>query len=408
MMKITVRFSLIAYFVGVPQSMSFPDVVAQAQVTVSPAQVIPEVRFIAAGIENSRQQLACAQGSISYYQFTPKEFLPASINGEPLDPIDREVVRTGRWILQDSILSMFVVIPSKDPNGASELYRIVARDTEALTYNEFTQQTVGGEPKSVRQGAIRSAESVLKRGMWNLCPYLDPRAYTSYFGHPMFPPLNTMLLRSGSKAVYKGEEQLYGTSCMRVDVQETKRTLKSYWFDAAHSFLLRRMESNVTYNGGVRLQQEWIMPEIIEGKGAWLPAVVEVRTYVKGKEADAQSGQLPQLTKFTISNFSAGCDASEKDLTIRWPLDTNVTDVINQVNLRVVAVERANLKSWNERRKQAGQSEVQPVVLNPEELKRLNQQRKQQEQLPLEDPVGAAVPIEDLPSLLAPVDAPKP
>lgn len=380
---------------------------SQDKSVINQTKIEAEIRFLASGISNAREQLKCGQGDVAFYQYTPKEFFdlypPRNVDiVEAIDyKKDQELNEKGIWHFQKPNLFLEVQSQSENPDLPGK-HLLSTNVTEAKLYFE----EIGKRPNtqvhyiSSRNGQIRPPESVLFEGIWELYSYLDPRSYISYMGYPRLLSLDRVLLEQKAPIFYEGEELYDGSRCMKVGIQSEPLIRQTFWFDIEHSFLLRRNEVNVTENGKSKLVNEWQMPQIVESNGVWLPALVEAKTYLYGTEKITADGK-PKFTirRFTMSNFKATCDIPAEDLTFNWPLGMSIDDDLHQRELVSVAVEKGDAEIWDKQRKAQEKPVLETITADVDQIELYNTMLQKQGRKKLANPIAVLVRREDLPQL---------
>jgi hypothetical protein len=365
-------------------------------------QVSPEVRFVAAGIEDSRQKLHNAQATVSYYQFTPKEsfdrwrklpYIPSNLPSKDLET--RQLVH---WYLQDPYLVMQIQPDRNEPNNNILSERFI---TDSNTVKVLDEYLAHDRPDFgiYHIGIIRRPEGVVKNGLWQYRQELDPRQNAYYSA---VTPLDRVLLKSDPPAEFKREEAIEGSKCMKIEASPMKGFRATYWFDVEHGFILRKAELFVVVAGNSTLIRETTIPHLLESNDMWLPALVEIKDFAQSQPTnqDATSQKAPttlaNLKRITISDFKTNVKGPPETRVMRWPLGTNITDDINQRRLIVVALEKHDLAMLNEQRKAHDKFEYASTPIEEKELSALNQRLKEQGRPALKEAAAVAVESEDL------------
>lgn len=370
-------------------------------------QVPPEIRFVAAGIENARQQLQCGQSAVTVYQFTPKEYFKTRqpLGGQPSHQ-DREETTKSWWNYQAPKMSLSTRIDpaSSDIMRYQRLVIDVAGDKSLQGYDDSAKNSRGG---TYYMGSIMPHGQILKNGLAQEYEMNDPRYYAYYYGNL---PLDKLFLKKTGipmfdgmpSPVYKGEASVEGSRCMMVEVRPSKDIRWIYWIDVEHGFLVRRQESYRQRGDRELMYMEVRVPRLVESNGSYLPALVEKKQFfvnAKGQNDNAVVNNRPLLTRVSISDFKADCNISPEVFLMKWPVGTNITDVINQQKLVVIAVGKVDLADLNKQRKRQGKPEYVSTPIDEKELLSLNKRLKTQGKAELKDVVAVAVGQEDIATL---------
>jgi hypothetical protein len=307
----------------------------------------PEVQFIAAGIENARQQLECAQATVTRYEYIPQsysELLKLYSKAPAKLPVgSQETTRTGQWYYQKGKLALSVEADPKVPSKSRSTSFVVA-DGRASMLDKYDENL--GKPTPVKKphdiyyfGQIAPAASTLKDGIWGSgMEYFDPRAY-AHFQFPGGPALNQLLLDPKMSATVVGEETLYGSPCRKVQIWVGKNYEILFWIDVEHGFLLRQMEERAHMDGKILLDTQVTVPRVIESNGIWMPAIVEHRNFFPPPDKPEDALKVPQkdvlLKRTTITNFKTDCSIPAKTFVMEWPEGTNVNNQITQERFTV-------------------------------------------------------------------------
>lgn len=409
---------------------------AQAAVSVN-KNTPPEVRFVAAGIENARQKLRCAQAVLSSHQRIYKEYSilrsfektaggANDKSGGRADvqsqKEDTEVTHTVQWYYQEPKIAMLVQ-PNGRTYGKIEGYRrLVADEKSAMIVEQHEDKSPGikAQDKFFYIGNISSPETILANGLWKAEQLFDPRYYVYYWG---IMPLDELLAANDSSPIFKGEEIVAGSRCLKIEAATSKDTRTIFWVDTEHSFLIRRQENYKLLNGKPALEIEVQVPRLLESNGIWFPAVIERKDFFAMQLAVDQKffegraefvpgvplnkvrieggiASLPRAEyRITITDFKADCDVSPEVFTMYWPLGTNIRDNINQKMLMMFPMSRKHLAALNKIRNEQGQQDLTTRALKKEELGEFNDFRKQQGMQELEDAVAVVVDNKDLSAL---------
>lgn len=346
---------------------------ARSQTKNMPAPIAPEVRFVAAGVQNAREQFRRAQAVITYHSKRPKLYferqraialnphvrLPPSLRERllkaPTDP--RETTSTSLFYYEaPNIFIEKQTDPKVAINIRSESVVIDANRAYVLElYDEKEGQSKQSNDKSgyYSFGYIRPRNEMLENGLVKYAKLSDPRYY-SYFDHLGGEPLDQRFLRADFLPTYQGEEVLNGSRCMKIEVSFLQDAKILYWIDVEHSFLLRRREERVNVGNEYLLSLETIVPQVQESNGIWLPTTVETREFLD--PVKAEPGKSPEVdpskvvfSRTTISDFKANIDIPTNTFVMKWPIGTNVKNQITQD--KFVAGEDNNQKTQSKEKK---------------------------------------------------------
>lgn len=331
------------------------------------AQVAPEVRFVAAGIANARQQLHCGQVTVTRTRVESKEIAAFMrlLTGEATETkvdVNQETRETAQWRWQESKLSLLVNFDRFNPREIRRSERIVSDGRVATILTEY-ENPAHLEHGIYHRGTIAPAETVLKDGIYLFHAEFDPRfeAYYDHYNIAGQKPLDELFLQSKPPAVFKGEETLEGSRCMKIEIMNfglgaPQGAPTHYWIDIEHGFLLRRQEEQSVVGqklGQKALNWEVRVPRLIENNGVWLPAEVErkrtfnfdadkLRANEKRRiplESYKFEGRIaffpPNVERITFSEFKADCDLPPDAFILKWPVGTSVQDKFTQKTFKV-------------------------------------------------------------------------
>lgn len=327
------------------------------------ADIAPELRFLVAGISDARAKLRCAQAHISYNEVTSKEFAQLLADAEASNeetPGDTDTNMVGKdqetnvaawWYIKDEQLSMFV----KPDSPRVNYEQIVANSTTAKIVTEFRESDKLQASQSVKAsagvyhfGSIVRNEVVLKNQLWRQWNSLDPRFYAFQLGSL---PLDERILKSNPPAIYRGEETVDGSRCMKVQVHPFNGISKVYYVDVDHGFIIRRLEDYQDINGKSVLVGELTTSQIVGEAGIWLPTFIESKAYspllitketqtaeVKKALSLAPDGvkiedgmiTFPaQAYQVKISDLKINCNIDPRAFILNWPIGTQVQDQVS-------------------------------------------------------------------------------
>lgn len=312
-----------------------------------------QVRFVVAGVQAARVQFPRVQATLKYQLATPKLYYERqkqiALNPHfALSPGQKkQVLKMQTNDREVTSLSTFsyeapnVAIEHRaDPKVAAILRfdRVVVKGNLAYALEQYDKQEgqsnkPNDESGYYSFGYIRPSTEIMKDGLIDNSQLSDPRYYC-YYDRLGNEPIDQRLLRPDFKAVYRGEEVMNGSRCMKVEVSFLQDAKILYWIDVEHNFLLRRREER-TYDGEDLLRDETIVPEVQESNGVWLPKTIEIREFLD--PVKAKVGQSPEvdpskvvLTRVTISDFKANTDIPTSTFVMKWPKGTNVRNQITQ------------------------------------------------------------------------------
>lgn len=375
-----------------------------AQTQSSPkAQVPANVRFVAAGIANAREQIRCVRAAVVYHESNPQEWLEAMRSaakdkGVEMPGLAVERRLTAQWYHQNSRFAMLIQPGSEDADTWRYQHLVVGDEHER--YVQKLDDKKGSKGGVYYLGSVSPLGTSLKNGRWEAWSFMDPRSYAYFYGKW---PLDKLLLENNPPPVFKGEATVEGSRCMKIELSRSKDSRQIFWFDAEHGFLLRRMETYHQMNDKMILDEEMRVPEVVESNGVWLPATVEIKNFVslRGDSEKAQGVPKPFIftRRVTVSDFQADCALPPEVFTLSWPLGTNITDTISQKRLVVVAVDAKELSALNHLHREAKQPELEAAAIREQDLTALKGQRKEQGLLDLKDPVAVALDEKDLAAL---------
>jgi hypothetical protein len=317
----------------------------QSQVAAQKAQVSNEVRFVAAGIEDARHHLQCAHVKVERYQLIPKEAL-MYIYSRPNAPKisasiltkDDEQRQVAWWNLRTPDISITVEPDQTDSQQILRYERLnvnknIARLLQA--YQRLDKDKSNERGQYYYEGFIRNPSTIIKNDLWHAYEYLDPRFYAySAVGIP----LEQLFLNGATPAIFKGEEKLYNSRCMKIEVIRNPNYYEIYWIDIEHSFIVRRVENYSRVDDKSMLIGETRIPNLIGKNNQWLPGTVERKDFVSGPK-------IFNFQRIIFSEFNNDCQFSPETFDFSWPLGTNVTDEINIKDLVVASIETKDFVS---------------------------------------------------------------
>lgn len=300
------------------------------------SQISAEVRFVAAGIMDGRDQIKCGQAVVTHYQKTPKEFfdylrLHSSTKEAARLPIgDEEKTQTAWWYYQNSKLSMFVEEDRTSPQEIL-LYQRIVTDAKNARILQAYKNPARKQRGVYYVGAIIPVETAIQNGLRQNSEFLDPRFYAYYY--TLERSLDQLFLDKSVSPSYKGEEVIEGSRCMKVEVWLSEDEQSIFWIDVEHGFLARREAEYVRVENKMQLSREVRVPSIVESNGVWLPAIVERKDFLlslQGRGRDKGAITPPTILKrVTISDFKTHCEIPPMAFILDWPLGTNVSDGLN-------------------------------------------------------------------------------
>ena len=273
------------------------------------------VRFLAAGIKNSREGLSCGQANVVIKNVEPKEL------SSPPEKEDKVTTTSVAWHIKDEQISMSVLRFLGDSKTPIVSEALVADAAQAKV---LTGQNMGNGIISY-SGAILPAAEVIDTRMWKENRLIDPRHY-AYLDS--FPIDETLLW---DKCIFKVEEEtIDGDICSKITVTNaTQPTLKAeriVWIDAQHSFLVRRSETYFDYRGKKVLFRRSKITKIVNSGGVWFPAEVKVEEFEGALDGDFDSRPVTQSVM--ISDFKAECEMPKEVFQLDWPTGTDVSNSI--------------------------------------------------------------------------------
>ena len=335
-------------------------------------EAAPEIRYVAAGMENARSLLSPASARVTLSQFTPRQvrMLVGRIAEEnSQETVDRESTQTARWYCQGDRLSMSVEPAGGPDTEPLRLVRLVADERDARILYRYARPDpeTEGEWHLADSGSILPVGGALAHGLWQTWERLDPR-YWAYFDGEQ--PLDRELLASEPPPAFVGEEQLYDSRCMKIELWAGDAVRVFYWIDVDHSFIIRRSELYQKVGDEMRLVREVDTSEVAESGGCWLPARVESRFswQVKATGQAEDAGRLvapdntdptgikveegiatlpPVIQRVTITDFAANQPIPAEVFSLEWPLDTEVHDQITNRYFVVTALSPAEYEKWS-------------------------------------------------------------
>ena len=319
------------------------------------AQLVPssEVRFVIAGIQAARTQFPRVQATLKYQLVTPKLYYERqkqmALNSRiPWSPEQQEKLlkmpMDKRDVISSSTFSYespnIAIEDRADPKsiGILRFRRIVVNGNDCYVLDQYDRNKgqsnkPNDESGYYSYGYIRPSNELMKNGLVDILQLSDPRYYC-YFDRLGGEPIDQRLLRPEFKAAYQGEEVMYGSRCMKIEISFLQDAKILYWIDVEHNFLLRRREER-TYSGDDLLRDETVVPEVQESNGVWLPKAIEIHKFLE--PVKSQSGQSPEfdaskvvLTRVTISNFKAKMDIPSSTFEMKWPEGTRVRNQMTQ------------------------------------------------------------------------------
>lgn len=322
-------------------------------------QSSPEVRFVAEGIKKSRQQLQCAQATITHTQVLSKDFetleksraesLPLYLQPSPLNKTvkSKETSETARWYYQKPKLSMMIETSDSSSRTPTRYERLTSDGREAKLLQRVTRKSQDNDTQSntINIGIISPPGSALFNGIWRPYSHLDPRTYMYYDG---VEPLDKLLLKQNPPPVFKGEETITGSRCMKLQVQTAPDAQTLYVIDVDHGFIIRRIEDYIQSENKMVLLSSMEVPRLLESNGTWFPAIVEMKILwtaimATGKAHNFQVPPVddvavpPVVKRLTISDFNANCNVPPELFTLDWPLGSRVEDKMTQKSFVVTA-----------------------------------------------------------------------
>lgn len=196
--------------------------------------------------------------------------------------------------------------------------------------------------------SISHPEEVLKNGIWQPFMELDPRFWVYYQGN--LTPLDQLLLEHNPAPIFRGEEMLEGSRCMKFELQIEPQYQDVSWFDVEHGYMARQRNLyGHTATGQSFLAYQIKVPKIAESNGIWFPTLVEVTANLlapatmKSDRIRTENGlrfMPPIVKRVVISDFNAGesYQLPPDAFNLNWPIGTEVTDQFHNKVYHVRAV----------------------------------------------------------------------
>lgn len=326
------------------------------QVTQKPTQdnIPAEVRFLAAGIQDARERLQCAQATVTSVEETPWEVaLVNAADEEPHKSLKDTVSTTNaKWYYQKPKLSLLVE-PDVSDNTIGEISERLVDDGTHIKYLQTYRTYVNKNTPNSRDaryrylGLLNYSESAIKNGLWASHKDLDPRYYAYC---PLGEPLDQTLLQTDNTPIAQGKEAMGGSQCMKVQFRRYGSKRIVCWLDLEHNFLLRRMEVYGTVSKQMVLESVLAISRLQESHGIWMPALAEIKQFsfltdvpeigvpiVNEKEPEALNSERikteghlsilpPAITRIKISNFLVDGTIPPAAFTLEWPVGSTVQD----------------------------------------------------------------------------------
>lgn len=325
---------------------------AQSTTQIAPASkdtISPQMRFLAAGIANMRQQLQCAEARFTYYHATPRQPTPdwvlkelakqgMKIRPPGPGPLLKETTVV-RWYYQKPQLAIWVEETNNDQEELVSRQRLVfdgkqvsllggpLQKQDQHETQSKVEQGEGGKEGNIDlkkfshlpDGTVLPPENALRDGLWHFMPQADLRFHT-YEG-PI--QLDKVLLQKQWNPVFKGEETVFGSQCWKVEVSSEKG-VGDYWIDVEHGFLVRKVERNRYVDGKLVLIARMEAPKLLESNGVWVPALAETRAFEQPVNSATATSYIAE--RLIISNFKANGNLPASIFTMDWPVGARVQD----------------------------------------------------------------------------------
>lgn len=375
----------------------------EAQMPNQGKNTIPvEVQFMAAGIRDARERAKCIQVEFTHTYYRSKEFVQFQNSKEEGFP---EQLRISRPVQAIETTNAGIVnykrpqlsIEFNSYTNASKIVSnslLYADGKEAKTLDRQTYTDLSGQSNSTLSGVRVMQNEVVYNGVWRLYSNSDPRTYTYYAGGR---PLDTILLNPKAAPTFVGEQIVDGSRWMGVKLSESKTAHALLWIDVDHSFLLRKLSRYSSVNGKDVLTYEIDVPSLLESKDFWFPSTIETKQFwMDFGEISHVGSEAPIINRINVSTFKSDCNIPSETFQLKWPVGTSVSDVVNQEQLRVMAVEKPDLFTFNTQREQKKRSPRLSTEIEERELAEVNAESIKQGKPKLNNPVAVAIDQDDL------------
>ncbi len=331
-------FSLVALSLG----LLLTPAITHAQ---SKTQQDPKIKFISSGITNARSKIRSFQASTEYYNFEPKEvnaiFADLFPDSKLKLNVDIENIWSTQYWSQGDLHKSSITYLKGDMQSENHTRIIFIEPLQAATLDwDLVKKEDGTEEKRYVVGSIVPREWGFRDGFSGDIQGSDPRKLAHPAGLNLF--FDDLLNRADVPAFYKGEVELDGTLCYKIERHSDANNQKIYWLDKEHDFIVRRIEYME------KVGDKWFPTQVTrtlriqESNGIWFPALVEMRVafalmppYQVGGE---KYGKLPvgvapdkvqtvngiltvpgRFYRYTVENLRVNKPIAPENLVLEWP-----------------------------------------------------------------------------------------
>lgn len=345
----------------------------QASKTNSPSatNVSAQVRFIALGIKNSREQLQNAQCVVDYQQITPirvQDYIASRVNTRAGQSVmttkastDEKLKERAWWFYRSPQLSTIVQLDPDQGNARAYMNfdHLVADENNALTLQKYSR--IPGN-SSYYMGVISRKDDIVKNGLWTSYAHLDPRFYSHCAYSTVGVPLDEVLLEGKYPTEFRGEISIYGSRCMQVELIRSADYHELYTIDVDHNYIVRQVAIYASMNGQKSPILDAEIPNIIKSEDFWMPSNIIVKQYV-GDDGEFVTQSV------NISEFKINPEFSPFVFEMNWPFGTTIENSVDQKRYTALTLESSDIQllteSKDRQKKDRQKNETQDGVNAP-------------------------------------------
>jgi len=299
---------------------------------------LPSVDFVAAGIDHFLQEFKEGTATVVARLVIPDE-LASYFDSLSKGGVKNGATNTVKWYYHEPNLCL----TWQSQESSSPEHDLVTQSRVVITADEYRLLQAQTEKKEGKQetyysGGIAPADQFLSSGLFTNLMDMDPRYYAYYWEEK---PLSEVFRSEESQARVAAEETVFDSRCLRVDLSDESHKA-SYWVDIEHNFLVRRMQAHYQMFGSLVPMVEAEVPELQHSGNVWLPAVVERRLNIYGKEEGVPDQEAKPIlfgtvtTRTEIRDFRADAPVPDEVFILHFPRGTRISDHFTQKVYHVV------------------------------------------------------------------------
>ena len=354
-----------------------------------------EINFLIAAIRSGRTEIKPSTATLRISESLSSTYLDMLRGRNPALPKgSQNLLTTAEWIYRNpDVRYRANYEKSLEPRLSSDALSISGNDSKLLQQYVDPERKTGG----YNTGSVLTRGESLYNDIGVGFEKYDPRWYGFFYGKS---PVDKLLSReTGIESLdkmptpnYGGEDNIFGSRCMKVNVTPDVGDRWTFWIDTEHNFLVRRVESYTTRYEKLSLYKSINVPELEEVSGSWLPKHIQTKEFSLKRE---NVGAETKSSDVQIS-YEAKTSMAEDIFDMRWPLETEVSNLISLEKTLYTAISLLELTSLNSDRKNKGEAVLESKDISSSELYAFNANRNLSGLPPMKDAVAVMLDQDDI------------